>query len=69
MESGYSFSSYADSCRFVGLVSKLCRELNYSPDITFGHDYAFIALFTREIRGIHMNDLIMATKIDEMLSE
>jgi 4a-hydroxytetrahydrobiopterin dehydratase len=69
LESGFKFSNYNDSCKFAGLVSRLCRENGYAPDITFGKDYAFVALFNRDIQGLHMNEFVMAAKIDEMLAK
>lgn len=69
LESGFKFSAYEDSCRFVGIISRLCRDNGYAPDITFGRDYAFIALFSHSIGGLHENDFIMAAKIDEALTD
>ena len=69
LENGYQLDSYEDVCRFVGIITKLCRDSSHAPDITFGKDYAFIALHTPEVSGLHKNDFIVAAKIDILVAE
>jgi 4a-hydroxytetrahydrobiopterin dehydratase len=36
------------------------------PDISFGWGYATVSLRTKKIKGLHENDFIMATRIDQL---
>ena len=38
----------------------------HHPDISFGWGYATVGLQTKKIKGLHENDFIIATKIDQI---
>jgi hypothetical protein len=55
--------------RSRGLVQKigeLAEAEGHHPDISFGWGYATVGLQTKKIKGLHENDFIMATKIDQI---
>jgi len=44
------------------------RAEGHHPDISFGWGYATVGLQTKKIKGLHENDFIMATKIDQIFN-
>ncbi len=40
----------------------------HHPNISFGWGNATVSLQTKKIKGLHENDLIMATKIDRIFT-
>ena len=62
-----SFKNFLDSLKFVNLVSKVSEEEGHHPDISFGWGYCLIMLHTHAIKGLSLNDFILASKIDNLL--
>ena len=55
-----------NSLTFVQEVGELAETEGHHPDISFGWGYATVSLSTKKIKGLHENDFIMATKIDQI---
>jgi 4a-hydroxytetrahydrobiopterin dehydratase len=51
---------------FVQEIGELAEAEGHHPDISFGWGYATIGLQTKKIKGLHENDFITATKIDQI---
>jgi 4a-hydroxytetrahydrobiopterin dehydratase len=51
---------------FVQEIGELAEAEGHHPDISFGWGYATVGLQTKKIKGLHENDFIMATKIDQI---
>jgi len=51
---------------FVQQVGELAEEQGHHPDLSFGWGYATISLRTKKIKGLHENDFIMASRIDQL---
>ena len=60
----YTFKSFKQSLNFTNLVGALAEEQGHHPDISLGWGYCLIMLHTHEIKGLSVNDFILATKID-----
>jgi 4a-hydroxytetrahydrobiopterin dehydratase len=50
----------------TGKIGRTAEAEGHHPDITFGWGYATISLRTKKIKGLHENDFIMASKIDQI---
>ena len=46
--------------------AELAEAEGHHPNISFGWGYATVGLQTKKIKGLHENDFIMATKIDQI---
>src|SRR5712691_9699494 len=51
---------------FVQEIGELAEVEGHHPDISFGWGYATVGLQTKKIKGLHENDFIMTTKIDQI---
>jgi 4a-hydroxytetrahydrobiopterin dehydratase len=45
-------------------AGKLAEAEGHHPDIAFGWGHATVSLRTKEIKGLHENNFIMAAKLD-----
>ena len=64
IERHFTFFDFAESQVFANRVGDLSEQEGHHPDITFGWGYVKIVVYTHEIRGLHENDFILASKID-----
>ena len=66
IERTFRFRNFREALAFVQRVGKLAETEGHHPDISFGWGYATISLRTKKIKGLHENDFIMASKIDQI---
>jgi len=66
----FEFKDFQEALDFVNKVGDIAEEQGHHPiinDFTWGK--ASIKLFTHKIDGLHENDFIMASRIDDMHEE
>ncbi|PVE20385.1 pterin-4-alpha-carbinolamine dehydratase [Microvirga sp. KLBC 81] len=66
IERTYRFKNFAEAFTFVRKVAELAEAEGHHPDVSFGRGYATVSLQTKKIQGLHENDFIMATEIDDL---
>ena len=61
----FTFYNFSEGMGFVNTVAAIAEEQGHHPDISI-HDYKFvvITLSTHAIKGLSINDFIVAAKID-----
>ncbi|MGB8899414.1 MAG: 4a-hydroxytetrahydrobiopterin dehydratase [Methylocella sp.] len=59
-------AAFREAGTFVQKIGELAEAEGHHPDISFGWGYATVGLQTKKIKGLHENDFIMATKIDQI---
>lgn len=62
----YKFKNFKQSLAFVNKVGEIAESEGHHPDISFGWGYADILLWTHAIGGLHENDFIVASKINQI---
>ena len=62
----FQFRNFREAGAFVQEIGELAEAEGHHPDISFGWGYATVGLQTKKIKGLHENDFIMATKIDQI---
>ena len=62
----YKFNTFNKALKFVNLVGELAESEKHHPDISLGWGYALIMIHTHAIKGLSVNDFILATKIDNL---
>jgi 4a-hydroxytetrahydrobiopterin dehydratase len=67
IERTFRFRNFREALAFVEEVGELAETEGHHPDISFGWGYATVSLSTKKIKGLHENDFIMASKIDQIL--
>jgi len=62
----YIFKTFKQALNFTNKIGQLAEKEGHHPDISLGWGYALIMLHTHAIKGLSMNDFIMASKIDNL---
>ena len=62
----FKFESYPQAINFSNLVADLAEEQEHHPFIHINFKIVKIILFTHKINGLHENDFLMASKIDNL---
>ena len=65
IERTFKFRNFREALAFVVDVAALAEMEGHHPDVCFGWGYAIVSLSTKKIKGLHENDFIMASKIDQ----
>lgn len=66
IERTFRFADFKQALDFVNDVGALAEAEGHHPDICFGWGYCSLVLYTHKIKGLHENDFIMASKVDEL---
>ena len=62
----YIFKNFKESINFTNKVGILSEEEGHHPDISLGWVYCLIMIHTHAIKGLSLNDFILASKIDQI---
>ena len=62
----FTFKTYGQALDFVQRISIVAEAEGHHPDIRFGWGYCDVSLQTHAINGLHLNDFILAAKIDAL---
>jgi 4a-hydroxytetrahydrobiopterin dehydratase len=62
----FFFEDFKGSMNFVNQVAELAESEGHHPDIYIFYDKVVLELHTHAIKGLHLNDFILAAKIDEI---
>ncbi len=62
----FAFKTYGQALDLVQRISALAEAEGHHPDIRFGWGYCDVSLQTHVIGGLHLNDFILAAKIDRL---
>ena len=60
----FTFKSFKKALNFTNLVGKIAEEEGHHPDISLGWGYCLVMIHTHSIKGLSINDFILASKID-----
>ena len=58
------FKNFNEALNFTNQVAHFAEEEAHHPDISLGWGYTLIMLHTHSIKGLSLNDFILAAKID-----
>jgi 4a-hydroxytetrahydrobiopterin dehydratase len=62
----FEFKTFKQALNFTNKVGDLADNEGHHPDISIGWGYSLIMLHTHAIKGLSLNDFILAAKIDEI---
>ena len=63
----FEFKTFKISLDFTNKVGDIADKEGHHPDISLGWGYSLIMLHTHAIKGLSINDFILAAKIDVLL--
>ena len=62
----FKFKNFKKALYLTNLVGELAEEEGHHPDISLGWGYCLIMIHTHAIKGLSINDFILAAKIDQL---
>ena len=65
----FNFKNFKKALHFTNLVGGLAEEEGHHPDISLGWGYCLIMIHTHAIKGLSINDFILASKIDQIIEQ
>lgn len=65
----FEFEDFQEALEFVNRVGEIAEQEGHHPNIEFTWGEATIKLYTHKIDGLHENDFILASKIDDIYTE
>src|SRR5688572_13215085 len=65
----FEFASYPEAVAFTNHVARLAETANHHPTLTTTYKNVAVEWYTHTVKGLHMNDFIMAAKTDEAYLE
>ena len=64
----FEFQNFAKAMTFAVKVGDLAEEEQHHPDLHVAWGKVEVEIWTHKIRGLHENDFILASKIDQLPS-
>ncbi len=62
----FNFKTFKQALNFKNKVGEIADIEGHHPDISVGWGYSLVMLHTHAIKGLSINDFIIAAKIDEI---
>ena len=59
-----NFKNFKQALEFANLIGKIAEKEGHHPDISIGWGYCLVLVHTHAIKGLSINDFILASKID-----
>lgn len=63
----FKFKDFKEAMMFINKVAYVAEEQGHHPDISVSYNKVDISLTTHAIKGLSVNDFIIASKIDHLL--
>jgi 4a-hydroxytetrahydrobiopterin dehydratase len=65
----FEFRDFVEAMKFVNRVADIAEAEGHHPDIAIHWNKVDLTLWTHKIGGLHVNDFILAARIDRLLEE
>ncbi len=66
LEKEFKFKDFKTALDFTNKIGKLAEKEGHHPDIYLAWGKVKVITYTHKINGLHVNDFILAAKIDEI---
>ena len=63
----FAFKDFKEAMSFVNKAAEIAEKAGHHPDLTISYNKVEITLTTHAIKGLSVNDFIVADRIDEIL--
>lgn len=63
----FAFKNYQQTIAFVNAITWIANREDHHPDICFSYNQCKVSLTTHNAKGLTMNDMILAAKINALL--
>lgn len=65
----FQFKNYQQTIAFVNAVTWIANREDHHPEICFGYNQCKVSLTTHSAKGLTINDMILAAKVNALLDE
>ena len=65
----FSFIGFDEAFEFAGRIADIARAQDHHPTMLVEYGKVTIRWWTHKVRGLHLNDFIMASKTDDIARE
>ena len=62
----FKFKNFKKALEFANSIGNIAEFEGHHPDISLGWGYSIVMLHTPAIKGLSVNDFVLAIKIDEL---
>jgi len=62
----FKFKNFKKGLEFINLIGDIAELEGHHPDISLGYGYSIVMLHTHAIKGLSVNDFVLAMKIDAL---
>jgi 4a-hydroxytetrahydrobiopterin dehydratase len=69
LEKAFKFKDFIQAVAFTNRVAQVANEEDHHPAILTEWGKVTVTWWTHKIRGLHLNDFIMASKTDQLYSK
>lgn len=63
----FMFGNFIDALAFTNRVGAIAEEENHHPEVITEWGKVTVTWWTHKIKGLHLNDFIMAARTDDLL--
>jgi len=64
----FTFKDFRETLAFINKVGNIAEENGHHPQILAGYNHVTLWWWTHKIKGLHLNDFIMAAKTDSLMN-
>lgn len=64
----FTFKNFVDALNFANAVGEVAERAWHHPDMKLGWGYVEVAFQTHSIGGLHVNDFILAARVELLAS-
>ena len=62
----FEFKNFLEAMEFVNKLAEICEQEKHHADFSVSYNKVTVTIFTHKISGLHENDFILASKIDQI---
>ena len=62
----FKFNTFNQALDFANKVGESAENESHHPDLSLGWGYCLVMIHTHAIKGLSVNDFVLAAKIDEL---
>ena len=62
----FKFNTFNQALDFANKVGEIAEKESHHPDLSLGWGYCLVMIHTHAIKGLSVNDFVLAAKIDEL---
>tara|TARA_B100000965_G_C19510332_1_gene721624 strand:- start:167 stop:499 length:333 start_codon:yes stop_codon:yes gene_type:complete len=62
----FKFNTFNKALDFANKVGEIAEKESHHPDLSLGWGYCLVMIHTHAIKGLSVNDFVLAAKIDEL---